>query len=156
MTTETHDSNSCNCEMCQWVEQGKYRRPHCCDRCDESDRQEQQLIEQVHAAMAEDCDCELHRLSPKERTKRIDVAIDEVNAESSRYASIATIRAALFDTFDQNVKELAAHDCEKHRVTDEEACDNRCDFVDAVCKRVLQLQQPPHGMDALSLRPNKS
>jgi hypothetical protein len=58
------------------------------------------------------------------------------------------MRAAIFDAFDQNVKELAAHDCERHPVTDEEASDNRCDFVDAVTARILALQCEPHGMDA--------
>jgi hypothetical protein len=39
-----------------------------------------EVLARVHAAMAEDCDCPLHRLSPEERTARIDSAVDQTNA----------------------------------------------------------------------------
>jgi len=72
---------------------------------------------------------------------------DHAVENDKKFASLTTIRAALFDVFDQNVKELSANDCEKHRITDEEACENRFEFVEAVCRRIAQLQSAPHNFD---------
>lgn len=58
-------------------------------------------------------------------------------------ADMATIRAACFDALDANTRELYAHDCEKHRVTDEDANEARMALVDAIITRITQLQQPP-------------
>ena len=85
---------------------------------------------------------ELRKVEP-EHLRRILHALDN----DRRFASLTTIRAALFDVFDQNVRELSANDCDKHQTTDEEACENRCDFVDAVCQRIAQLQSTPHNFD---------
>lgn len=72
----------------------------------------------------------------------------KVSPVGSGVASVGTIRAALFDTFDANVRELSAHDCEYHPITDEEAFDNRFKFVDAVTERVGQLPRAPHDFDS--------
>jgi hypothetical protein len=123
---------------------GQYR-----ERRDGSNEQEiEQLIARIHAAMAEDCDCPQHRTGDAGIDPAILQRISAAITRDQTFASLTTMRAAIFDAFDQNVKELAAHDCERHPVTDEEASDNRCDFVDAVCARILALQREPHGMDA--------
>lgn len=41
----------------------------------------QRVIDQVHEAMAEDCDCAIHRLSRFDQTARFNAAADVVDAE---------------------------------------------------------------------------
>jgi len=89
MTTEIHDSNepathvstnpdgTCSDSACpcqQWSKQEAALDVATYESLRDS------VLERVHAAMAEDCDCELHRLSPEERTDRINSAVDQTNA----------------------------------------------------------------------------
>jgi hypothetical protein len=81
MTTKTHDSNLCElglggepCEFCVWAneqEREQFQAEHALTEA---------TLERIHALMAEDCDCELHRLSSKDRIARIDAAIGETDA----------------------------------------------------------------------------
>jgi hypothetical protein len=71
----------------------------CRERCDGSNEQEtEQLIARIHAAMAEDCDCPLHRTGDAEidpaALERISAAI----ARDQAFASLTTVRAALIHT----------------------------------------------------------
>jgi hypothetical protein len=128
-----HDSATCTlgpdnqpCQPCAWA--------------NESERRQQPL----------------KGLTETELVTAIKTAVDATTAEYAQVATVACVRAALFDVLDSNTKELYAFDCEHHRVTDEEATEARYEFVDAVMKRITELQAPPHGMDRRLLELVKS
>lgn len=89
---------------------------------------------------ASDCPCQCHQTNTARLLKE--------TLEHGPVASVATVRAALFDVLDSNTEELYAFDCENHRVTDEGATEGRCRFVDSVCNRIAALQAPPFNFDA--------
>ncbi len=110
------------------------------------------VLERVHAAMAEDCNCPLHQTADGNEfdpvvLRRISTAI----RQDQTFASLTTIRSAIFDVIDKGGPagwwELYDLD-DDPEVTEEMLTQERCDFVDAVERRILQLQQPPHEMDA--------
>jgi hypothetical protein len=112
MTTEIHDSTTCNCEMCRFantVEVPQESRGVSdaiseaesvssgdseavagqCHECgDGSNEQEtEQLIARTHAAMAEDCDCPQHRTG----TAKIDPAVlERISAAITRDQTFAS------------------------------------------------------------------
>jgi hypothetical protein len=177
MTTEIHDSTTCNCEMCRFantVEAPQESRGvsdaiseaesvlggdseavagQCHERSYGSNEQEMaQLIARVHASMAEDCDCPQHRTE----AAKIDPAVlERISAAITRdqtFASLTTVRAAIADVLDAGCScTNEKHQWELDDTTAEEldvTNGQRVRFIDDVCARILELQREPHGMDA--------
>jgi hypothetical protein len=212
MTTEVHDSNQW-CGECQgfthapwcsfYVEQAAEavskaenqsqgdsgaEMGQCCDRCDYSDRQEQELgrlavtsegtaqaLEEIQAEqsllteeeaqlvlgaiplqalpdqpLSEEDYESLRDSVPEHQTAKIDPEVKQRISTAIRqdqtFASLTTVRAAIFDVIDAGRWEF--YEQLSFGITQDRANEQRCDFVDAVSKRILQLQQSPHGMDA--------
>lgn len=124
----------------------------CRERGDSSNEQEtEQLIARIHAAMAEDCDCPQHRTG----TAKIDPAVLEpISAAITRdqtFASLTTVRAAIYDVIDKGSFSgwwTLYDEGDNPEVTEDMVNQERCDFVDAVCTRILELQREPYNMDA--------
>jgi hypothetical protein len=91
-----------------------------------------------------DCPCDCHQRTDQQTA----VAILDDIAEDGRYASLSTVRAALFDVIDggdsENSGEWLFYSTEPDWKMDE----RRERFANAVAQRITQLQSPPHGMDA--------
>jgi hypothetical protein len=176
MTTEMHDSTICNCEMCRFantVEAPQESRGvsdavsgtksvssgdseavagQCHERSYGSNEQEmEQLIARIHAAMAEDCDCPRHRTGDAEIDPAVLEHISAAITRDQTFASLTTVRAAIYDVIDKGSFsgwwELY-DEGDNPEVTEDMVNQERCDFVDAVCARILALQREPHGMDA--------
>lgn len=151
--SETLNGKPC----CGWDVRRDYIISECRDRLicpdcgkeysrSEHGRRERELrIERVHAAMAEDCDC------PKHQTARIDPAhADRILTawkQDRAFASLTTVRAAIADVLD--VGDGSDYQWWSFYQTEaEHQTAHRQAFMDAVCKRIAELQRPPHGMDA--------
>jgi hypothetical protein len=99
-----------------------------------------------------DCPCDCHQRTDQQTA----VAILNDIAEDGRYTSLSTVRAALFDVIDSGDQDqqpwaLYEHDHGGTRFpswTEDQASHERELFADTVVQRVIQLQSPPHRMDA--------
>jgi hypothetical protein len=111
----------------------------------------EQLIARIHAAMAEDCDCSQHRAGAAEIDPAVLQRISAAITRDQTFASLTTVRAAIYDVIDKGSFsgwwELY-DEGDNPEVTEDMVNQERCDFVDAVCARILALQREPHGMDA--------
>jgi hypothetical protein len=174
MTTEMHDSTTCNCEMCRFANSTPQESRgvsdavsesksvfsgdseavagQCRERGDGSNEQEtEQLIARIHAAMAEDCDCPQHQTGDAEIDFAVLERISTAISRDQTFASLTTVRAAIYDVIDKGSFSgwWALYDeGDNPEVTEDMINQERCDFVDAVCARILALQREPHGMDA--------
>jgi hypothetical protein len=128
----------------------------CRERSDGSSEQEaEQLIARIHAAMAEDCDCPEHQTGDAEIDPAVLQRISAAITRDQTFASLTTVRAAVMDVIDSGDPNMAGRiwffyeRINGMEIWNEEfANQQRCDFVDAVCARILALQREPHGMDA--------
>lgn len=114
-----------------------------CDQCRAGNEYEGR--QRVEAATNAGCNCPLHRLSPAERTERIDRAIEATTAEYGQVLSRATARAALFDTIDDYCKWGIWQTL--NDLDEDKANEAREQFVEAFIGYVAALQAPPHRMD---------
>jgi hypothetical protein len=124
----------------------------CHEHIDHSNEQEtEQLIARIHAAMAEDCDCPRHRAGVAEIDPAVLERISTAITRDQTFASLTTVRAAIHDVIDKGSFsgwwELY-DEGDNPEVTEDMVNQERCDFVDAVNARVLELQREPHEMDA--------
>jgi acyl transferase domain-containing protein len=125
-----------------------------CRECsDGSNKQEtEQLIARIHAAMAEDCDCPLHRTRDAEIDPAVLERISAAISQDQAFASLTTVRAAIADVLDAGCScTNEKHPWEMDDTTAEEldvTSGQRVRFIDDVCRRILELQREPHGMDA--------
>jgi hypothetical protein len=111
----------------------------------------EQLIARIHAAMAEDCDCPRHRVGATKIDPAVLQRISAAIARDQAFASLTTVRAAIYDVIDKGSFSgwWALYDeGDNPEVTEDMVNQERCDFVDAVCARILELQREPYGMDA--------
>jgi hypothetical protein len=116
----------------------------CHERSDHSNEQEtEQLIAHIHAAMAEDCDCPLHRTKDAEIDPAVLQRVSTAISQDQAFASLTTVRAAIADVVDG--AEFYQWMWDTNEVN---ANAVRGEFMDAVCARILALQREPHGMDA--------
>lgn len=177
MSTEIHDSTTCNCEMCRFANAVQKSRgvfdavsgtksvpsgdseavAGQCRECSggSNEQEAEQLIARIHAAMAEDCDCPLHRTGDAEINPAVLQRISAAITRDQTFASLTTVRAAVMDVIDSGDPNMAGRiwffyeRINGMEIWNEEfANQQRCDFVDAVCARILELQREPHGMDA--------
>jgi hypothetical protein len=70
--------------------------------------------------------------------------------QDQRLASLTVVRAAIADVLDVGPPSIYGRKCYwlfDHE--DEGECESktRAQFIDAICQRITQLQQPPHNMD---------
>lgn len=105
-------------------QEGKESTSGCCERCDESERQEQNAAQIDHAVAA-----------------NILTAIKQ----DDHYASLTTAATAIYDVIDTGDYDgsswlLFLNESQLQSATRER-------FVEAVKRRITQLQQPPHCMD---------
>jgi hypothetical protein len=156
MTTlsEVHDSSTCRL--------GSGCNP--CEACTAAIEYEQrQVISRVHQMMSEDCDCPKHRDQVKpsccDRCDESDKQeLDQGTAynilaaieNDKRFASLTTVRAAIMDVIDTGCQhaDSLTHEWQFNNTDEDFANGQRCDFTDAVCRRIAELQQPPHSFDS--------
>jgi hypothetical protein len=101
-------------------------------------------------------------LTDNEKAALLDSVIQRVRADLNdgkpltemrdhRLVSLATVRAAIADVLDAGYQfKNHAKPCPWlffHDESDEQT-EIRSKFLNAVCQRIAQLQQPPHNMDA--------
>lgn len=145
-----HDSSTCDsangqpCEFCATAIKYETR----------------QVISRVHQLMSEDCDCEEHRhqiptsttVSCCDRCDESDKQeLDHSAIENDRkFASLTTIRAAIMDVIDGGCQhaDSLTHEWQFNNPDEDFANGQRCDFVDAVSRRIVELQQPLHSFDS--------
>jgi hypothetical protein len=125
----------------------------CHERSDGLNEQEMgQLIAHIHAAMAEDCDCPLHRTKDAEIDPAVLQRVSTAISQDQAFASLTTVRAAIADVLDAGCScTNEKHPWELDDTTAEEldvTNGQRVRFIDDVCRRILALQREPHGMDA--------
>jgi hypothetical protein len=125
----------------------------CHEHIDHSNEQEmEQLIARIHAAMAEDCDCPRHGNGDAEIGPAVLKRISAAITRDETFASLTTVRAAIADVLDAGCScTNEKHPWELDDTTAEEldvTNGQRVRFIDDVCRRILELQREPHGMDA--------
>lgn len=150
-----HDSETCDadnghpCSQCVWA--NEQEQAQLSQSTYESLRDS--VLERVHEAMAEDCDCPKHQTATKDAEidpatlQRISTAI----RQDQTFASLTTVRAALADVMDVGPPPIDNRKCYwlfDHEDEGEGESETRMQFIDAVERRILQLQQSPHEMDA--------
>jgi hypothetical protein len=121
----------------------------CYEYSDGSNEQEaEQLIARIHAAMAEDCDCPRHRTEDAEIDPAVLQRISAAISQDQTFASLTTVRAAVMDVIDSGDPNMAGRiwffyeRINGMKIWNEEfANQQRCDFVDAVCRRIFELQR---------------
>lgn len=154
---QVHDSSTCDAANGQ---------P--CEFCTAAiDYETRNVISRVHQLMSEDCDCKVHRhqtatdatISCRDRCDESNKQeLDQTTARNilaaiendRRFASLTTIRAAIMDVIDVGCLHLDnfTHEWQFYNADEDFASGQRCDFTDAVCRRIAELQQPPHGFDS--------
>jgi len=133
-----HDSNLCACSMCRWVGEQSSRLNEA-----EFIALATPVLERARVDL-NDGEKLTERLDPA-RAQRILAAMEN----DKKFASLTTIRAAIMDVIDAGCRhsDSLTHEWRFDNADEDFANEQRCNFVDAVCQRIAELQCAPYNFD---------
>jgi hypothetical protein len=152
--SDIHDSDNCHlgpddlpCDMC--VAAAEYERR----KSTLTDADKAALLGAVIQRARDDLNdgqllTEMRRDSGSSRLSPVEQRIAQAMERDKQFASLSVIRAAIADVLDTGDSENAGEWLFYSTEPDWRMDDRRERFTDAVCTRIVELQAPPHNMDA--------